>query len=1186
MHHFISILLITTASLKAQNWQPIEVPGSWESEVGDYDGFAWYRCAVEIPESWRGSRLLLSVNAVDDVDEAYFNGEKVGANGGLPPLYAKPSSDVRRPAVIDPDMIRFGESNLVAFRVYDHGGQGGLLKGPIQLGRLEDAIDLSGTWDFIKGDQKEHAQWPEDRTLAYQKRQVEQPAGHLGIVPADTDGRDRDMALVRKRFEGNKNVHSNIEGKGDPLPPVDALAALKPGDDFIIETVLTEPTITQPLYTEFDERGRLWVSEYIQYPQPAGLQVLTWDNHLRSIFDAVPPPPPYEKPEHQKFIGRDRISIHEDTDGDGTFDSHKVFADGLNIVTSTCQGNGGVWVMNPPYLLFFPDENQDDIPDKAPIVHLSGFGLEDTHSVANSLKWGPDGWLYGCTGSTVTARIRVTAKPEQAPLAFFGQNIWRYHPKTYAFELFAEGGWNTFGVDFDAEGRLYSGTNGGMQAVYFVQGGFYQKGFGKHGPHTNPHAFDYFYGIPIEGKQPRLVNQWVPYAGGAFPGHEGHFFGVNCLANELAILALEPDGSTFRSTVLPAAITTKDIWFRPVHATTGPDGALYIADFYDARITHVDPRDNWDRDHGRLYRLRHREGKRYSQANLSEATTQALVSYLDHPNKWHRWTARRLLVKRNDPTIIPVLKRTLKLDHLWTLHLLGGLDELTALAALQHEDVHVRLWTLRLLADRGQPVSPQLYEVIHSLARSSAPQFISQLAASLQRLPTHQALPLLTQILLTEQFTSDTYIPSQLWWALETHATQSPESVLSWLADTSLWQTPIVETKLATLLARRLASDPSEANLNRLGILLDMAPDAMIPILVRGIDLGLQGITLTIIPETLDLALAKASAANPQSLELLLFGLRLNSHGARETALGRIQSPGKGRLQLISALGESPTPELIQTFLTLAEKDSDPNVQRAAIHALQRAEDATIPLRLLKIQDEALLPNILTVLSGRPSWAQYILEALENKSLSIDALSIDQALVIKGHGDGSLTERLAKLTAKPLPSADRQTKIRATLALLNQEEAKGELKAGATVFSQFCGASHQLFDQGARIGPDLTGYDRSNREFLVTAIIDPNLGVREEYELTAITLRPTAEGAESTVVSGFVRALTATQLTLQDLTGHTTTLATRDILKKENASTSLMPEGILDTLTETQIHDLFAYLQSKPAPSATLQPVE
>ena len=837
--------------------------------------------------------------------------------------------------------------------------------------------------------------------------------------------------------------------------------------------------------------------------------------------------------------------------------------------------------MNPPYLLFFPDENQDDIPDRAPTVHLSGFGLEDTHSVANSLKWGPDGWLYGCTGSTVTARIRVTAKPDQAPLAFFGQNIWRYHPETHDFELFAEGGWNTFGVDFDAEGRLYSGTNGGMQAVYFVQGGFYQKGFGKHGPHTNPHAFDYFYGIPIEGKHPRLVNQWVPYSGGAFPGHEGHFFGVNCLANELAILALEPEGSTFRSTVLPQAITTNDVWFRPVHATTGPDGALYIADFYDARITHVDPRDNWDRDHGRIYRLHHRDGKRHAQTNLAKASTAELVSLLDHPSKWHRWTARRLLVERNDSTIGPTLKENLELDHLWTLHQLGALDELTALAALQHENVHVRLWTVRLLADRRQPLSPPIYEIIHSLARSPDPEFISQLAASLQRLPTDQALPLLTQIIRTEQFTSDPYIPSQLWWALETHVTASSEAVLSWLAETSLWHTPIVETKLASLLARRLASDPSAANLNRLANLLDIAPKAMTPILIRGVEAGLQGITLTNIPKTLDRALARASTANPESLEILLFGLRVQSAGARQTALTRITSPGPGRRELITALSESPTPELVQTLLTLAENDTDPDIQRAAIHALQRAEDASIPERLLKLHDEALLPNILTVLSGRPSWARHLLDALEAKILSIEALSMDQTLVIKGHGDAALTQQLEILTAKPAPTADKQAKIKATLALLKREGDKGDPKAGTTVYAQVCAACHQLFDQGAHIGPDLTGYDRSNREFLVTAIVDPNLGVREEYELTTITLRPTNEGAESTIVSGFVRSLTDTQLTLQDLTGQSTTLATRDILKKENVPTSLMPEGLLDVLTETQLRNLFAYLQSKPSSTET-----
>ena len=141
------------------------------------------------------------------------------------------------------------------------------------------------------------------------------------------------------------------------------------------------------------------------------------------------------------------------------FDKHKTFLDGLNIVTSLAHGRGGVWVLNPPYLLFYPDKNRDDIPDSDPMVHLAGFGLEDTHSISNSLKWGPDGWLYGGTGSTVTARVKANLSGSNERLTFFGQNIWRYHPETHVFELFAEGGWNTFGVDFDEKqigGSIYA----------------------------------------------------------------------------------------------------------------------------------------------------------------------------------------------------------------------------------------------------------------------------------------------------------------------------------------------------------------------------------------------------------------------------------------------------------------------------------------------------------------------------------------------------------------------------------------------------------------------------------------------------------------------------------------------------------------------------------------------------------
>lgn len=186
-----------------------------------------------------------------------------------------------------------------------------------------------------------------------------------------------------------------------PLSPEEAAKSFRVANDLVFEQVLAEPIVAQPVFLTFDERGRMWVVQYRQYPHPAGLKMVSRDNFWRAVYDKVPPPPP------NHFKGADKITIHEDTDGDGAFDRHKTFLDGLNIVTSVAFGRGGVFVLNPPYLLFYPDRNRDDVPDGDPQVLLSGFGLEDTHSVANSLRWGPDGWLYGCQGSTVTGNILV-----------------------------------------------------------------------------------------------------------------------------------------------------------------------------------------------------------------------------------------------------------------------------------------------------------------------------------------------------------------------------------------------------------------------------------------------------------------------------------------------------------------------------------------------------------------------------------------------------------------------------------------------------------------------------------------------------------------------------------------------------------------------------------------------------------
>ena len=243
----------------------------------------------------------------------------------------------------------------------------------------------------------------------------------------------------------------NFKGRGalndgsQPASPAEALKKLKLADGLAMQVVAHEPAVAQPLNMYFDERGRLWVTQYLQYPFPAGLKIVEYDKYLRAVYDKVPPPPP------NHFRGKDKITIHEDTDGDGVFDKHKTFLDGLNMARSVITGRGGAWVLMPPYLLFYPDKNGDDIPDGDPEVHLAGFGFEDTHSVANGIAWGPDGWVYGAQGSTVSCRVtRPGIDPPGAPGQYFeGCMVWRYHPDTREFEIFAEGGGNVFGLEFD-----------------------------------------------------------------------------------------------------------------------------------------------------------------------------------------------------------------------------------------------------------------------------------------------------------------------------------------------------------------------------------------------------------------------------------------------------------------------------------------------------------------------------------------------------------------------------------------------------------------------------------------------------------------------------------------------------------------------------------------------------------------
>lgn len=1188
------------SSASQNGWVPMPMPGDWESHptgaFENHDGFAWYRAYVHVPEDWKGSRLLLVADHVDDVDEGFFNGIKIGANGSMPPLYGDPSSSIRRPFVIDPDWIRFGEDNLIAWRVYDKGGQGGILKGPIHLSRRDDAIDLQGVWMFRTGDAPSWAQW--DHTPGSQAatkdietfRTLAGPSfgGYRGVVPADIGGRQRRIQEVYERYKGNTNPYALTADKGDPLSPEEARSALKLSDGLAIDAVLSEPEVRQPLFVDFDERGRMWVVQYIQYPNPAGLEVLTWDNHLRKVFDAVPPPPPFTKPEHQKFVGKDKITIHEDVDGDGEFETHKTFLDGLNMCTSLAFDKDGVWVMHPPYLLFYPDRNHDDEPDGPPEVHLSGFGLEDTHSISNSLKWGPDGWLYGATGSTVTARVKAELSGSKEVHTFFGQNIWRYHPDDRRFELFAEGGWNTFGVDFDSKGRVYSGTNGNLQSVYFVQGGYYQKSFGKHGPHTNPYTYGHFFGLPIDGENVRLVHQWVLYESEAIPSLQGHFVGGNSLGNKVHALQIATDGSTFKTVEIEKPVRTEDKWFRPVHTAIGPDGAIYLSDWYDARITHVDPRDNWDRERGRIYRLRDAEHQPGYRWDLKAADSVELVALQSHSNQWVRATSRRLLKQRQEESVIPLLRERLNnassqaaLEALWTLEQLGARDGLTTINALRHSDPYVRIWGARLAADQRETLSSPVFESMLDLARTDDhPEVISQLAASAQRLPETQGYPLVQALYQRNEWTADAYIPQQVWWGLEAQIQQRPEGVLDLLNRAEDWQFALLRTTLLERIGRRLTSEQNPESLNICARLLQRSPDRdAVSALLRGMELALQGSRLEVLPLSLETALKQVNGRFGSDPDWVGFGLRIGSQTAFETARGLVkssQTDAQVRTSMIARLSELHDVDSVPLLLDLVKDEQmEAPIRLSALNGLRRFDQehiADVLLQALPNMNGDLRQTAQSVLSGRTDWARRMLTSVREGKLKKEHFPFDVLVVLQQRKDPELSEGIRSIWGNlRQPEADKTKRISEVSQLLDGHQ--GNAEAGKELFQQVCGLCHVLHGEGRQIGPELTGYERSNLEFLLPAIIDPSLAVREEYELVTVTLRPKAGESEGALLTGFITAMEGGSVSIKDLAGNLTVLAETDIAERVHSPVSIMPEGLLDTLSAQQIADLFAYIQ-------------
>ena len=545
------------------------------------------------------------------------------------------------------------------------------------------------------------------------------------------------------------------------LSAPDAAEAMTVPEGFRVTLAASEPDVVRPIAFTHDDRGRLWVVEAHTYPVPA--------------------------PEGE---GRDRILIFEDTDGDGTLDSRKVFIEGLNLVSGLELGFGGVWVGAAPYLLFIPTEPGTDRPAGEPQVLLDGWGTQDTHETLNSFRWGPDGWLYGTHGVFTHSRVGKPGTPddERTPL---NAGVWRYHPTRHTFEVFAHGTSNPWGLDFNAHGHPFITACVIPHLYHIFPGARYQR---QGGEHFNPYTFD---DIKTHADHVHWVGDRGPHAGnhrsgaaggghahagamiyqgGSWPAeYAGKLFMNNIHGYRANVDALDREGSGYVGRHGEDFLFAHDSWSQMLNLRYGPDGAVHVIDWYDKNQCHSPNPDIHDKTLGRIFKITH-ENDAWVQVDLGSLPSAELVELQDHDNAWYVRHARRLLQERGpDPAVHASLERMLRthpdvtrrLRALWALYATEGLSDSELIGLLGDREEVVRSWAVQLLADDGSVPQAALPRLAALARTDPSPQVRLYLAGALQRVPPARRWDALAGLLARAEDADDHNLPLMVWYAAE-----------------------------------------------------------------------------------------------------------------------------------------------------------------------------------------------------------------------------------------------------------------------------------------------------------------------------------------------------------------------------------------------------------------------------------
>lgn len=988
--------------------------------------------------------------------------------------------------------------------------------------------------------------------------------------------------------------------EGGPTAPAKAGSKLEIHPEFKMNLVAAEPLVTKPMALDWDHRGRMWVAETPEYPNGRrgmrpSFQGTEWKDHGGLVAQAG----------KQERPARDRISILTDSDGDGQMDQKVVWYEGLELVTGFVLHRDGVIAAAAPDILWIRDRDGDGKGDEVTTLY-TGLGTSDTHAVINNLRWGLDGWIYATHGYSAGDVKSANGTKEFGRI---GSGVVRFRPDGSAFEQYSSKGGNTWGLDFSWDGDLFytQPTSGDLLMTVLLPEPVLAR---------TPGLKATSYQVVIKSPKSHPLMKWenmayvqidwvgsftaaagaAIYSGGTWPAaYQGHYFTTEPTINIIHHEEISPSGAGYQGRKLRTEefVGSRDLWFRPIETRVGPDGALYVLDFYNQAVIHNDTRGpvhnavnaavRPDRDHyfGRIWRIDHREAKALPPAKLVPTSPEDLMAALAHPNRAVRMNAHRLLLERGNAEISRLANSeqtppVARVHALWLAEQLYGVEEKVLVGALGNPDAGVRKVAARIAAlnPAGRTPRTELQNALIKAAGDESPavQLQALVALSVQRPGADVA----SRLVSLYPSLNDRWLEA----AAQAAAASAPVAVIkAALQSKNSAALKDLVGSLASLVGRN--GTKTEA----LELITALTVPAAQAELKQGI---LQQFTKSLKAETnpawndsLKASLLTLLRSPGQSTKLAVLPLiaRWDTQSSLATEvkdevsalLARLKERSTAedaRLEIATSLlgARKFSEEILPTATGLLGSGESPSFQERLIKALGDVPDAQVGKALatafpklgVELQNAAFNQVI-----KRNDWSLALLEAMKAGQVPLGTVGPANLHRLRYHPDAGVAKK-AMETLEGLRGPEAKEKQALITKLTPEVERPGDKVKGHQLFTQNCATCHKLNDEGKDVGPALTGMGAHGPAELLVHILDPNREVDPSFAAWNF------ETKDGEAYDGILARENRSSVVIRSASGEME-LKREDLKSQKNTGRSLMPEGF-ESLGAEGLRDLLAFV--------------